>query len=190
MDNQKAKSKTINFLNKYLLNFPKEVEAVERLTSVLNSRTDITSRSNMLGHITASAIIVQDNQVLVVHHKILNSWYFPGGHFDLEDEFLYNTALREAVEETGLAKESLVFHPWTKNNNMIPLHIDIHPIPENPKKNEGGHWHFDFRYPFILSGDTSIELDGFEWLSIEDIDNITKVSPLFNIKNKLGLIKI
>lgn len=41
---------------------------------------------------------------------------------------------------------------------MLPLDIDTHFIPENPKKQEPSHYHHDFRYVFFLDEKHDIEL--------------------------------
>ena len=63
----------------------------------------IPYRSNMLFHMTASSMIFneQKNSVLMIYHKIYQSWTWTGGHADGERD-LQKTALREAQEETGL----------------------------------------------------------------------------------------
>lgn len=41
---------------------------------------------------------------------------------------------------------------------MIPIDIDTHPIPDNPKKQEPSHFHHDFRYVFFLDHQQEIAL--------------------------------
>lgn len=91
------------------------------------------------GHITGSALLVSaDNRrVLMNHHKFLNIWICFGGHADGERDVL-DVAMREAREESGIEN----IEPVTADI----FSVDIHPIPENPKKGEPPHRHFDIRY--------------------------------------------
>ena len=41
--------------------------------------------------------------------------------------------------------------PLDAGNPDLPVHIDTHHIPANPKKNEPPHYHHDFRYVYIAS---------------------------------------
>lgn len=50
---------------------------------------------------TTSIYIVRDNAVLLHMHKVLGIWLPPGGHIEL-DEDPNESAVREALEETGL----------------------------------------------------------------------------------------
>ena len=60
-------------------------------------------RSNKTAHMTASSWIVNParDRVLMIYHKIYDSWSWTGGHAD-GDEDLLAVALREAREETGV----------------------------------------------------------------------------------------
>ena len=55
-------------------------------------------------HFTASALIIKDGEVLLVHHKKLNVWLYPGGHIE-DTESPDETLIREVKEETGLDVE-------------------------------------------------------------------------------------
>lgn len=93
------------------------------------------------GHMTGSALLMSaDGQrVLMNHHKFLDMWLCFGGHADGERDIL-NVALREVIEESGIAD----IEPVTK----AVFSLDIHDIPPNAKKNEPPHRHFDIRYLF------------------------------------------
>jgi 8-oxo-dGTP pyrophosphatase MutT (NUDIX family) len=58
-------------------------------------------------------------------------------------------ALRELAEETGI--DPGLVTPVSP----VPLHIDVHPIPANPAKDEPGHQHFDFRFLFRTEADVT-----------------------------------
>src|SRR5258707_15247764 len=56
------------------------------------------------GHMTATACVLhpEGGRFLLVHHKRLDRWLFPGGHVEVEDAAIWDTSRREAVEETGV----------------------------------------------------------------------------------------
>lgn len=66
----------------------------------------IFSRENRQAHMTASAWVVnrERSKVLMVYHKIYQSWSWLGGHADGEADLLA-VALREVSEESGLRPE-------------------------------------------------------------------------------------
>ena len=109
----------------------------ERVYSVLNCENPY-KRSNKLGHITASGLVVHDNKVLLIFHPFIQQWFQPGGHIDNGEEPV-RAAIREVYEETGVVCESL-------NGFLDPVDIDLHEIPENPKKGEGVHLHIDLLF--------------------------------------------
>ncbi|MFD1449236.1 NUDIX hydrolase [Oceanobacillus sojae] len=155
----------------YLSLYPEEQERLAPLIHQLNeNKTDIFSRKSLPGHITASAIIIKESNpdyMLMMLHQNLKKWLQPGGHVD-PDERPVESAVRELKEETGMDGEV------DAAVSLIPLDIDIHTIPANPKKGEGTHQHYDFRY--IVKVNTEVILGNIEnnkvaWVHIKDIDN-------------------
>jgi ADP-ribose pyrophosphatase YjhB (NUDIX family) len=55
-------------------------------------------------HFTASALIIDNNKVLLVYHNKLDVWLYPGGHVE-DDENPDEALFREVREETGLEVE-------------------------------------------------------------------------------------
>lgn len=83
-------------------------------------------------HVTASAVVVGESGTTVaLHlHKRLGLWLQPGGHVE-PGETVFEAALREAREETGLPVRHAIAH-----GDFV--HVDVHPGPR-------GHRHFDLR---------------------------------------------
>ena len=113
-----------------------------RMIELLDTEQRCFERSCFPGHFTGSALVVSPDgsQALLHHHRFLDRWLQFGGHCD-GDEDVVRVAEREALEESGI--EGLIVA------SRKPFDVDIHPIPENPKKGEPAHFHFDIRYMFI-----------------------------------------
>ena len=75
----------------------------------LAKNPDAFYRSDPIAHMTASAWIVNRDRtkVLMVYHRIYDSWSWTGGHADGEED-LAAVALREVKEETGVKNARLV----------------------------------------------------------------------------------
>jgi 8-oxo-dGTP pyrophosphatase MutT (NUDIX family) len=120
--------------NRYLnLNFPCTPHdgAVHQ---IVNS-PDPFSRSNLVGHITASGLVIEFDKVLLIRHPYLGLWIQPGGHID-EGETPESAAIRETQEETGVLCELV----WQENSLVD---VDVHTILNNPAKKEPEHIHID-----------------------------------------------
>jgi 8-oxo-dGTP pyrophosphatase MutT (NUDIX family) len=104
-------------------------------------------------HVTASAIVVGPQGVLLHFHKKLRLWLQPGGHIE-EGEAPWDAALREVLEETGLCALPL-------EGQSRVVHVDVHPA--------GKHVHLDLRYLLTASGtpapppDESQQVRWFTW---------------------------
>ena len=132
---------------KYLERFPDDTARISTLTELLDDDADLTSRKEYRGHVTCCGIVIDDaGRFLMIRHRILGSWLFPGGHIEDADVDLRRAAMREVTEETGLPGDSLRgFGQWF---DSAPVQIDCHSIPANPGKDEPAHRHMDFRYLF------------------------------------------
>lgn len=138
-------------LTTYLDRHPEDKDSLSTLTEALETTAGtITSRKESQGHATAGALLLRpDGRLLLVEHKALGKWLFPGGHLEKNDETLMGAALRELAEETGI--DPGLVTPVSP----IPLHIDVHPIPANPAKDEPEHQHYDFRFVFRTDTDVT-----------------------------------
>jgi 8-oxo-dGTP pyrophosphatase MutT (NUDIX family) len=137
-------------LARYLEVFPGEQERLRVLHDFLRDTSDprqLFHRKNFAGHITASGFVLSADhkKLALVKHKFLNRYLQPGGHVEETDQNVLAAALREIREETDIQTcRHLPFHA----DPLLPIDIDTHEIPANPKKNEPKHWHHDFRYLF------------------------------------------
>lgn len=160
----------------------------------------ICDRKNMVGHLTASALLLDGESVLLIHHKFLNRWLQPGGHLNA-GELPADGAQRELFEETGLNKLSLA--SWHTKTGL-PIDIDSHQIPANQEKKEGEHLHHDFQYvftclrePMPVDGITArlqaveLQLDevsDFKWVSVHELRGGSFGKRLARVADKLTRI--
>jgi len=170
----------------YLLRFPDEQDRLAVFTCYLHAQTDagLYRRNNFGGHITASAFIIDPafSKMLLLKHKTLGRWLQPGGHVDTDDRELPAAALREATEETSIGAAFLHYLPVAPDR-LVPFDIDSHYIPDNPKKNEDGHFHHDFRYVFIYSGTDQVafnaaESTGLRWVPLLELSDDDTFGPV------------
>ncbi|MBP3410608.1 MAG: NUDIX hydrolase [Clostridia bacterium] len=91
-------------IEKYIPCCEQEREDKRMLLKYIDENPDILLRSNETAHFSASAWVVnpEHTRVLMLYHNIYNSWSWPGGHADGEEDLLC-VALREVQEETGIA---------------------------------------------------------------------------------------
>lgn len=111
-------------------------------------------------HATASAIVLDDDDRVVLHrHKRLGRWLQPGGHVD-GDETPAEAAIRETLEETGLVAR----HP---GGEPRLVHVDVHQGPRS-------HVHLDLRYVLITESTGGFSPDAGEsrevaWWSLDEV---------------------
>ena len=156
-------------IDQYVSLFPNEKARLSRLLAQITNASDLTDRKNYLGHVTASALVIDtERNILLVHHKTLQKWLLPGGHYEIPEK-IADCPIREAHEETGI--ENLQLDAWHAAHKSCPLDIDTHSIPENTKKGELAHFHHDFCY-LVRTSNKSIKMDPDEvcnvgWYPIE-----------------------
>lgn len=94
-------------------------------------------RENLIAHMTASAWVVNPkrDKVLMVYHRIYDSWAWTGGHADGEEDLLA-VALREVTEETGVTHvrpvskdifslETVTVEGHEKRGEYVPSHLHL-----------------------------------------------------------------
>ncbi|WP_157961425.1 NUDIX hydrolase [Microvirga flavescens] len=164
-------------LDGYAQAFRIDAEVHSLLRRQLAQGDDLHSRKTYPGHVTTSAIILNETgtKTLLIHHRSLNRWLQPGGHYEVP-ETLSASALREALEETGL--KGLRVDPWHAAS-QLPVDVDSHVIPARPAKGEPEHVHHDFRY--IVRADEAsamrpdfAEVQGAAW---HDLSALEAIAP-------------
>jgi 8-oxo-dGTP pyrophosphatase MutT (NUDIX family) len=161
-----------------------EKEAADRARMLDYARTlrDPFSRSELPAHFTASALVVdpRGERVCMIHHKKLERWLQPGGHFETDDGGdAAAAALREAREETSLEVR-------LSNPDGVPIDLDIHVIPGRPEMPT--HEHLDVRF-LLHATDVSARFDPAESLGIrfmpwEDALTVAGDSALIRLLSK------
>ncbi len=152
-----------------------EQEEVEKriMLKYIDDFDNVLTRQNEYGHFTSSAFILnkEKTKILMIYHKIYNSWAWTGGHSDGDSDLLY-VAMKEAKEETGIT-------------NVEPIKDDIYSLEiinvnghEKRGKYVGSHVHLNVTY--LLESDENEEIrikedenSGVKWIPI---DEITKYS--------------
>lgn len=140
----------------------------EVILEFLDKQPDAFLRSNLLAHMTASAWIVNPgrDKVLMVYHKLYDSWSWTGGHADGERDLL-KVALKEAMEETG----AVHIKPVTEDiYSLEVLTVDGH-----EKRGEYVPSHLHLNVTYLLEADEGDELkicpdenSGVAWFSLDE----------------------
>lgn len=107
------------------------------ILAFLAANENAFTRDNIIAHMTASAWVVNHDRtkVLMVYHKIYDSWSWTGGHADGEENLLA-VALREVTEETGVSSvtpvsddifslEILTVDGHEKHGSYVPSHLHM-----------------------------------------------------------------
>ena len=134
----------------------------------LRKNPDAFYRTNLLAHMTASAWVVnpQRSKVLMVYHRLYDSWSWAGGHADGEEDLLA-VALREVREETGLQR----LHPVTEDiYSLEVLTVDGH---EKHGKYVPSHLHLNLTYLLEAEENQPLrvceaENSGVAWFALAD----------------------
>lgn len=171
----------LNIMDKYLEIFPEEEKRQEQFIKYVenHNKDEVIDWNNFEGHIVTGGIIYskQEKKFLVVYHKDLQMYVYPGGHVDSNDINPLTAASREVIEETGLKKiEQLKI----TEDQLIPFDIDTHIVKRNERLNLPKHYHFDFRYLFTINEIEEInidknELENYKWVELSEIyDNLNE----------------
>ncbi len=156
----------------------------EAITAFVLESPDCLLRSNLAGHLTASAFVVdrERRNLLLIHHKALGRWLQPGGHADGNPD-LESVARSEVLEETGLRDLSLL--------TPRPFDLDIHSIPE--RKGIPAHLHYDVR--FLFEADCGFVPQGNErevhraaWVPLSDLESLGVDASVLRPARRIALL--
>lgn len=104
---------------------------------------NVLERENHFGHFTASPWIINEDgsRVLLVYHRIYDSWGWCGGHCDGDENF-HEVAVREGREETGLGS----IRHWKEPAEIFS--VEILPVPPHVRRGEfvTSHVHLNLTY--------------------------------------------
>jgi 8-oxo-dGTP pyrophosphatase MutT (NUDIX family) len=168
--------------------WPDQRDLAARFRAFVDAHPDCLHRHCQPGHITASAWIVSaDGQrCLLTHHRKLGRWLQLGGHVDGEER-IELAALREAREESGIVQFELV--RWREA--LVPLDLDVHPIPA--RGNEPGHWHWDVRFLLRAAADEplvqSSESNDLRWFGMGELAAVTDEDSVRRLAEKAALLR-
>ena len=120
----------------------------------------------------------KDKKVLLVNHKKLGVWLYPGGHIE-DDETPDNAVVREVKEETGLDVEiagDIDDYLSDKEADVSVLHRPYQILCELIK-GEKPHYHIDLIYLCSVFGNNALihnpdESDDIRFFSLSELDNI------------------
>lgn len=152
-----------------------EQEEVEKriMLKYIEDFDDVLTRQNEYGHFTSSAFVLnkERTKMLMIYHKIYNSWAWTGGHSD-GDSNLLHVAMKEAKEETGI-------------KNVRPIFDDIYSLEiinvnghEKRGKYVGSHVHLNVTYLLEADENEAVHIkedenSGVKWVPIDEIVKIT-----------------
>ena len=125
-------------------------------------------------HFVATALIVRQDRILLVHHRKIGLWLPPGGHIEPQEDPV--TAMkREVLEETGLFVEVVPlrkYSPMASDDTVrvlpLPHHVQVERIAEGP------HDHVDLVYLCEAGPGEAIgnaESLGIRWFSRDDLNS-------------------
>ncbi|MEZ0076708.1 NUDIX hydrolase [Planotetraspora sp. GP83] len=132
----------------------------------LHAYDDAMSRECVPGHLTATTAVLSHDgaRVLLTLHPKAGMWLPMGGHCESDDLSLFQAALREATEESGIPGLVLLDGP---------LALDRHKVWCHPPHS----WHLDVEYGAVapagaeaVISDESLDL---RWFAIEEIPELS-----------------
>ena len=146
----------------------KEQHDVQFIRTFVTENALFFGKENTKGHITGSAFVVdQDKRVLLTFHRKLKRWLQLGGHSEVDETDPFETALREAHEESGLPDLQV-----DEQFGQRPFDIDVHSIPA--RRDEPQHDHLDFRYVLRTNSPERIvcspESNALAWVPLSELD--------------------
>lgn len=156
-------------IKKYEPKCEQEIQDKKVMLRYIESFEDILTRENEFAHMTASPWIVNQDftKVLLIYHKIYDSWGWCGGHCDGEEDGL-KVALKEGQEEAGITS----IRPLV--DEIIAL--DILPSIAHRKRGKfvNTHVHLNLAYLCVADEEEMLhynkeETEGAMWVPLEEV---------------------
>ena len=150
---------------------PAQSVLAEEYLHFLDSNDDAVWRSCRVGHVTASAIVIDEaeGQVLLTLHPKVRRWLQLGGHLESDDASIMQGALREVREESGISEGRI---------SRLPIRLDRHDVPcgrdEHGQVLASVHWDVQFLVltPSAVEPVISDESDDLAWFTAEQLPGI------------------
>ncbi len=155
-------------------------EAADRdlILKLIEGSKDLSLRSTLQAHLTASAWVVSPDRkrVLMAYHNLYNSWAWLGGHADGSWD-LMAVAEREAREESGIGELKLLYDGIF---SLEVLTVDGH---EKKGSYVPSHLHLNLTYLFEGDPEATVRIKADEnsrvgWIAEEDIP-VKSTEPWF-----------
>jgi 8-oxo-dGTP pyrophosphatase MutT (NUDIX family) len=146
---------------------------------------DVLTRSNETAHFTSSSWILNKDRtkVLMIYHKIYDSWCWTGGHADGENNML-DVAIREAIEETGITNIKAI------NPDIYSLEIIC--VNGHVKRGKYVSSHVHLNTTFLLEADENEVLrikedenDGVMWVDVDKAVSLSSEPWMKKIYQKI-----
>lgn len=159
------KQQVILWLSDLETEFDEENLFRSQTLAFVQANDEFWQRSTLSGQLTGSAWVLNPSKdkALLIHHRGLEKWFQPGGHAEITDESLLETARREASEECGLQGLTLL-------SDQI-FDLDIHIIPSKGDIPE--HLHYDLRFAFLAESEALdpdlAEVKDLDWVPLDTL---------------------
>ncbi len=156
---------------------PQEKEDLQVMLQACELHPDVLSRSCEDGHFTASAWICdrEHKRVLLVYHRIFDSWAWTGGHADGDPDLL-RVALREAEEETGLREFQLLNTDVLSGDEKPPISLEILKVKAHRRRGLFVPAHLHYNLTWLLEADATTPLrikedenSGVAWFLLDEV---------------------
>ena len=160
-------------IEKFIPSCEQEEMDKEFMLKYIDTFDDVLTRDNIIGHFTSSSFIVNKERTkcLMIYHNIYKAWSWTGGHAD-GDEDLLHVAVKEAEEETGVAKDKI------KVLSDIPATIEVLTVDGHVKRGKYVSSHLHINVAYLLEIDESEEIrikpdenSGIKWIEIDKLED-------------------